>query len=118
MLLLCLLTYVVRCHVVIPPVDINIKVLGSFVGFDIANDTDRYLAYQLIPVEDYDGVHFGNLTLSEYHTNVQSVWRLESYDDGYTICTKRGLACINLQGLIPCQGPAMPNNYVYCPIAT
>lgn len=45
MLLLCLLTYVVRCHVVIPPVDINIKVLGSFVGFDIANDADRYLAY-------------------------------------------------------------------------
>ena len=65
-----ILLVVVFAHVIIPPVDINIKVLGSFTGIDHGNDTDMWLAYELLPLEKFDGIHFGNLVLSEYPTNI------------------------------------------------
>ena len=95
MINLALFLFVVAfAHVSIPPVDINIKVLGSFTGVDHKNDTDMWLAYELLPLEKFDGAHFGNLVLSEFATNFQSVWRLEACGDSYAICTKRHNGCI------------------------
>ena len=65
-----ILIVVAVAHVIIPPVDINIKVLGSFTAVDHGNDTDMWLAYELLPLEKFDGIHFGNLVLSEYPTNI------------------------------------------------
>jgi hypothetical protein len=106
MIILALLLFVVAfAHVSMPPVDINIKVLGSFMGDHGGNDTDMWLAYELLPLEKFDGIHFGNLVLSEYPTNLQSVWRLEACGDSYAICTKRHNGCIQFDYETVCEGP-------------
>jgi hypothetical protein len=89
---------------ILPPVEVNIRALGSMAGKDIP-PVDVWMSYRLIPIKDLCmGDRIADITTGLLDTDLQSLWQLAPFPTPfgtveYSICLPRLLGCIQFYPL-------------------